>query len=47
MLGFSEYTGAAQIDCAQSAFLQNVAVLYMGAFTMIKSLYKRYKMNHV
>ena len=43
MLAFSEHTGEAQIDCA-SAFLQVVAVLYVGAFTLIKSLCKKCKL---
>ena len=41
MLGSSEDTGAAQI------FLQEVAVPCMGAFTLVKSLCKKYKSNHV
>ena len=44
MLGFPENTGAAQIDCT-SAFLQVVAVLYTGAFTLIKPFCKRCKLN--
>ena len=43
---FSEHTGAAQIDC-DSAFLKVVAVPYMGAFTVIKSLCTKCKLNHV
>ena len=46
MLGFPEYTGAAQIDCA-STFLQVVVVVYKGAFTLIQSLRKRCKLNPV
>ena len=46
MLGFPEYTGVAQIDCART-FLRVAAVLYKGAFTLIQSLRKRCKLNHV
>ena len=46
MLGFPEYTGAAQVDCA-SAILQVAAVLYKGAFSLNKSLRKRCKLNHI